>query len=104
MPDAPLETEALEVQSSVLLDALARPEPLETMLARSPDVVGWMRWLADLAEARFILWRLPPLARRQPLPYFIRRVGGILSRWSLLNTRTNTTQKGTIPSGKNDSH
>jgi hypothetical protein len=58
-PDAPLETEALEVQSSAFLDALMRGEPLETMLARSPDVVLWMRWLADLGEARFILWLLP---------------------------------------------
>jgi hypothetical protein len=58
-PDTPLQTEALEVQSSVFLDALLRSEPLEAMLARSPDVAQWMRWLADLGEARFILWLLP---------------------------------------------
>lgn len=40
-------------------DAVARAEPLETMLERSPDVAQWMRWLADLGEARFILWLLP---------------------------------------------
>jgi hypothetical protein len=58
-PDMPLQTEALEVQSAVFLDALLSSEPLEAMLARSPHVAQWMRWLADLGEARFLLWLLP---------------------------------------------
>jgi hypothetical protein len=46
-PMRPLETEALEPHSNVFLDALVQVEPLETMLARPPDVVGWILRLAD---------------------------------------------------------
>jgi hypothetical protein len=66
-PDMPLQTEALEVQS-VFLDALLSSEPLEAMLARSPHVAQWMRWLADLGEARFLVKAAHALAvARLPL-------------------------------------